>query len=269
MLRWSAYPAKALPLPVGSAPETSTAGFDEGALELEFLADGQAQIAGRRRAARAHGHVVESRAWGQRIEEPLLDNRIAFKYGKRRGDRHLMLHQRLNRLAHRLAGDLKLLKGLRLVSGADIGLLARNEVGVRDQAVFEIVDLQSCSLPKSNGAQVAGQREPPLVRGLNSGSQGRARDVHIGFERVCALRRPVLDKGRASSGVSTSVICGVNIPFPSRYPAVISSLGPGMRPASINFRMLMSVCGSSVPAVRAVVTPLARYKRGKLNPCSV
>ncbi len=74
----------------------------------------------------------------------------------------------------------------------------------------------------------------------------------------------------ASSGPVSSCICGPAIlPVPSRYGPVMNRRGPGMRPASISRFMFRSVYGSRLPAVRAVVTPAARYRRGKLKACSV
>ena len=50
---------------------------------------------------------------------------------------------------------------------------------------------------------------------------------------------------------------------------VVHNFGPGIRPESTIFFTFRSVYGSRLPPVRAVVTPLAMYMRGKLNACSL
>src|SRR5215467_12267641 len=71
---------------------------------------------------------------------------------------------------------------------------------------------------------------------------------------------------RASSGPVNSCITGVNEPRPSRYGAVTNIFGPIIRPASIILLISRSVKGATLPVVRMVVTPRARYRRGKLFP---
>ena len=70
---------------------------------------------------------------------------------------------------------------------------------------------------------------------------------------------------RASSGSWISCICGVKVPRPSRYGPVTNMRGPGCLPESISFFTWRSVYGSMLPVVRMVVTPPARYSRGKLR----
>ncbi len=55
----------------------------------------------------------------------------------------------------------------RFLRRTDVRLLARVEFGIDDDAVFQIVDAQSCGLPKSDRAQVAGNLEATRMRVLN------------------------------------------------------------------------------------------------------
>ena len=49
---------------------------------------------------------------------------------------------------------------------------------------------------------------------------------------------------------------------------MVCIFGPATRPASIAFFNPRSVYGSTLPVVRMVVTPPARYSLGKLDACS-
>ena len=69
------------------------------------------------------------------------------------------------------------------LSGTYVGLLVRNEIGRREEAVLEIVDAESRGFVVRDGAEVARQLHPAFVSFGERGAQLFARDVHVRFER--------------------------------------------------------------------------------------
>ena len=142
-----------------------------------------------------------------------------FEDGEGRGDGDVVLDEVGDHVAHRGGGEVEARDagaggGL---GRADVGLLAGVELGVDEQAVLQVVDAEGGGLAEADGAEVAGDLEIALVRGVDGGLQLGARDVHVGLEGGDALGRPSSRRcGSASSGPSSSCIWGVKAPWPSR-----------------------------------------------------
>ena len=79
------------------------------------------------------------------------------------------------------------------VRRAVIRRAVRDVVAVGEQAVLEVVDAERDRLAERDRAEVAGELQPALVRGLDRGAERFAADVGVGLEPGHAFVGPVVD----------------------------------------------------------------------------
>mmetsp|Transcript_41052 Transcript_41052/g.100983 ORF Transcript_41052/g.100983 Transcript_41052/m.100983 type:complete len:203 (+) Transcript_41052:508-1116(+) len=99
----------------------------------------------------------------------------------------------------------------------------------------------------------------PRLRAAAMAARSCARVIHwyaLKWSAPDALQNSTV---RAASAASLSlVICKIGVASPLRYGPATCMCGPTSLPASMSRLSIISVSGSTVPAVRIVVTPRAR-----------
>jgi hypothetical protein len=84
-------------------------------------------------------------------------------------------------------------------------LLVGDEVGRREETVFEVVDAEIGGLAVGDGAQMAGDLHAALVGFVNRAFQRGARDLHVRLHRRRALLLPVAHVGARLVGAFDGV----------------------------------------------------------------
>jgi len=197
----------------------------------------------------------------------LCQRRAGLEDRQCRGHGDMLCHERANRFLYRVAVDIEIQQArIDRARRTLIGLLVRHEFRVGEQSMFKIVDANLRGLAITDRAEMAGNFQAAFVRLFHRGTQLLARDVHVGFERGSAFVGPEVHHAPRVFGARQLVHHRRERSTPSRYGAVMCIFGPIILPASISFLISRSVKGVTLPVVRIVVTPSARYNRGKLFP---
>ena len=67
--------------------------------------------------------------------------------------------------------------------------------------MLQVIDAEAGGFLKADGAQMAGDLQPPGVRGLDGGLELVAAQRHVGLERRRALIGPGIDVARDARGI--------------------------------------------------------------------
>ena len=197
-------------MPVGSVPTSSVPPARKKSTS-SFASFGKSCREDRRRVAIDRRLAPQELVAEDRIEhvEPRrhrTSRRERLEHRERRRQGDLSVDEMAHERPHRVAGRIDRGEGLErdALIWTDVGLLVRDEIRRREEAVLEVVDSEVRRLAIRDRAQMTSDFQASLVALLESRAQFVAREVHVRFERRRADPCPIRDRAVRASAASLS-----------------------------------------------------------------